>query len=255
MMKPIRRLDDKRIRTDVFVKESAVIPSRFERSSCGRFWIDLLTGENIPVIAGGVNMFTPHLRRFRFYDDSGGEAGSSQLAAEDTNISVDVTSGDVDIQYRVLIEETGNAAGSTMDDWTVQTNKNGAGVVDLSATDPGSGIHGTNAGLTNDAATTDRGTDPISNPGAGSFVAGEQSNDGVVDDMELTALNFTEHVWGIRLVSANLADADAFVVDLRTPASIVVDIQATITIIKTGGGLNIPVAVNSYRQRRQPMAT
>lgn len=200
-------------------------------------------------------MFTPHFNAFRFYDDSGGEAASTALAAEDTNISVDVSSGNVSIQFRARIDETGGASGSSMDDYTVQYDKNGVGNVDLSATDPGAGIHGVDAGLTNDGATTDRASEPISNPGAGSFVAGEQSNDGVVDDMALTSGDFTEHVWGIELVAANVADTDFFDLTLRTPSGVVNNVTARVTIIKTGGGgLSIPVAINSYRQRRQPMA-
>ncbi len=202
-------------------------------SPSGRFWIHLPTGRSGPVIAGGSDMFTPHLARFRCYG-TGTESGSSALAAEDINISIDVSAGNVDFQYRILIEEQGNASGTTMDDWQVEVEKNALGFVDLTASDPGSGILGVDAGLTNDAATTNRSSEPISDPGAGSFDAGEQSNDGVVDNMQLTANNFTEHVYGVRVIADNVADADTFKFRLRTPSSIVNDITLTVTIIKGG---------------------
>ena len=70
--------------------------------------------------------------------------------------------------------------------------------------------------LTDGGATTDRSSDPISNPGGGSFVAGEQeSANGLIENSQLTADNFTEHVWALKLLSTNLATDDTLDFRLR----------------------------------------
>lgn len=157
-----------------------------------------------------VPMFTRNFNAFRFYDDSAGEAASNALATQGTNITVNADSGDVDVQFRVRIDEVGGADGTTMDDYAVQVNKNSTTFVAIPITDTGTGIFTVAAGLTNDNATTNRASEEITDPGGGSFVAGEQSDDGIVDDMQLTASNFTEHAFGMRLVAADVVDGDFF---------------------------------------------
>ncbi len=179
-------------------------------------------------------MFTPHFNAFRFYDDDGDSDNSTPLEAQDVNHSLTVDA-DQSIQLRGRIDETGGTDGTTMDDYSVRYNKNSAGFVDLPQTDQGDGIFATTAGLTNETATTNRATDGISDPGGGSFVAGEESSDAEVTDMQLTASNFTEHAWGIGFAEANLADADSFVFELNKPSAIVNNVTPTITIVKTGG--------------------
>ena len=180
-----------------------------------------------------VAMFTPHFNASRFYNDDGGEAGSTQIAAQDTNINPNVDS-DFAFQFRARIDETGGADGTTMDDYQVQYDKNSTGFVDLTTTDSGDGIRAVAAGLTNDNATTNRSSDPISDPGSGVFVDGEQSTDGLVDNMLLTNANFTEHVYGIELVSANVANNDTFDFQLSTPGAIVNNVVPRVTVVKTG---------------------
>ena len=73
---------------------------------------------------------------------------------------------------------------------------------------------GSGSQLTDGGATTNRATNGISDPGSGSFVAGEQeSANGLVEDNQLTAGNFTEHVWALHAVDADLASSD--VIDFR----------------------------------------
>lgn len=181
-----------------------------------------------------VAMFTNNFNAFRFYDDSGGEAASAQLAAQDVNITVNLDGGDVDIQFRARVDEVGGADGTTMDDYGVEVDKNATSFVALPTSDTGTGIFAVAAGLTNDAATTNRSSDPISDPGGGAFVAGEQSDDGIVDDMQITASDFTEHAYGLRLVAADLVDGDFF--DLQFSNSSVSNNNVTprITIEKSG---------------------
>jgi hypothetical protein len=59
------------------------------------------------------------------------------------------------------------------------------------------------ASLTDGNATTNR-----LGAGTGSFVAGEISEDGLVDNHQLTASNYTEHLYSLTLVSSALANND-----------------------------------------------
>lgn len=194
----------------------------------------VIEGVLVPRIrgGGGGSMFTPHFNAWRFYDDDAGEAASTALAAEDINHTINADSN-VAFQFRARIDETGGADGTTMHDYQVQYAKNGGIATDLTTTDSGDGIRAVAAGLTNDNATTDRSSEPISNPGSGSFVAGEQSDDGLVDNMQLTANNFTEHAYGIEIVSANVADTDYFEFSFSSPGGIVNNVTPRMTVSKT----------------------
>ena len=183
-------------------------------------------------------MFTPTANAFRIYDDNAGEAASSPLEAQDVDHSFNVDSNN-SLQIRWRVDEVGGVSGTTMDDYIVQYSKNSGGFVNLTTSDIGDGIRAVAAGLTNDNATTDRSSDPISNPGGGSFVAGEQSTDGSVDDMQLTASNFTEHVYGVEFVAANVAADDTFDFKFSKPSGIVNSVTPRITISKSGGAQTI----------------
>jgi len=178
--------------------------------------------------------FTPDLKAFRFYDDDAGEAASTALAAQDIDISPNVDS-DTSIQLRLRVDETGAVAGAGTDDYQLQYDKNSGGFVNLTTTDTGTGIRAVLAGLTNDAVTTNRASEGISD-GSGSFVAGEQSSDGLIDDRQLTASNFTEHVYGVEFVSSNVANNDTFDFELSTPVGIVNTETPRATIVKTVTG-------------------
>lgn len=177
-------------------------------------------------------MFEGTFAAFRFYDDSAGEAASAALAAQDANHSLNNTAN-VAIQLRVRIDETGGLSGTTMDNFEVFYSKNSGLFVALTATDNGDGIRAVAAGLTNGNATTDRSSEPISNPGGGSFVPGEQSDDGIVSNFQLTASNFTEHAYGVEFVAANTADADTFDFEIQGKINIT-SVVPRITITKAG---------------------
>lgn len=174
----------------------------------GRWWIHILTGKRYLVVSGGIDMFDPDFVNFRFYDDDAGEAASAPLEAQDIDHTLTVDT-DQAIQFRALIQNQMAADGTTMDDYGIEYDKNGAGPVSLTTTDTGTGIRAVAAGLTNDNATTDRSTNGITG-GSGTFVAGEQSSDGIVDDMQLTSSNYTHHAYGVEFVSTNVANNDTF---------------------------------------------
>lgn len=198
-------------------------------------------------------MFTPRLDAFRFYQDDAGEAASTPLENEDTNHSLDVSGGNTAIQVRLLIQETAGDDGDAMHDYTLEYSKNGGADTTVPTTDGGDGIVAVTAGLTNDAATTNRATNGITD-GSGTFVAGEQSSDGVVDNFLLTSSNFTEHVWGVQFNVANLSDGDSFVftVDMFNKATDAVNPTITITGLATLGDADI-IATAKMAARATPI--
>lgn len=189
-----------------------------------------------------VAMNTNNFNAYRFYDSDGGEAASTQLEAQDTDITLNVDS-DATIQLRVRIDEVGGADGSSMDDYQLEYSKNSGTFTALTGTDSGDGIQAATAGLTNDGATTNRSTDGISDPGGGSFVAGEQSTDGTVDDMAITANNFTELVFGIQFNNANVANGDTFDFEFTSASAVANNnVVPTVTIEITPPTAESPAA-------------
>lgn len=151
------------------------------------------------------NPFTPRLDRFRFYLD-GSESGSTPIAAENTNISRLVTSNAI-FHLRVLIQETGNGtSGATTDDWQLQYNKNSTGWNDV--TTSSNNVRGyDSASLTDAGTTTNRATNGITD-GSGSFVTGEIAENGLITDRQLTLSNFSEYLYSLQLIAADLAAGD-----------------------------------------------
>lgn len=153
-----------------------------------------------------MNTFTPSVNAFRFYDDDSTEAASTPLANQDTNITVNLDGGNVALQLRYRLQEGGGADGGSTDDYALQFAIGGGGFTTV--TGATTGVIASTSGLTNDNATTNRATNGIAD-GSGSFIAGEQCTDGTLDNHQLTASNYTEHVFGITLVAADLNDADS----------------------------------------------
>ena len=95
--------------------------------------------------------------------------------------------------------------------------------------------------LTNDGATTQR-----LSAGSGSFIAGEVSEDGLVDNWQLTANNHSEHLYAIKLVAADLANSDALTFRvLRNGATFTYSVTPTINVTKTAAVFAITQA--AYR--------
>ena len=163
--------------------------------SASEGWVGITTRVEPP------DAFTPDADAFRFYDD-GTESGSNPKAAQDINIELDPT-GDEPFHLRWRVQETGGTSGLTTDDYQLQVSKNLGAYV--SVTGVSSNVQADTASLlVADGVTTNRGTNGITD-GTGSFVAGEQEEtDGEIEDRQLTASNFTEHVFACKLIAADL---------------------------------------------------
>jgi hypothetical protein len=169
---------------------------------------------------------------FRLYED-GTESGSSPIDSQDTDITRNVDS-DSNLHLRFRIDETKGISGDSTDDWQLQYSKNAASYTDV--TSGSSNAKGFNSALTDGGATTNRATNGITD-GTGSFVAGEISEDGLIDDHQLTASNFTEHLYTLTLVSADLANNDTLDFRiLRNGSTITYSQTPTITASKTSVG-------------------
>ncbi len=168
---------------------------------------------------------------FRFYDD-GTEAGSTAIAAQDTNISRNLASGNRNHQLRLRVQETNAASGAATDDYQLQYSKNGGAYTNV--TGASANVRGFNsASLSDGVATTNR-----LGAGTGSFVAGVIAEDGLADNHQITASNYTEYLFSLTLVSADLASTDTL--DFRilrngaTIAAYSVTPRITITKVTVG---------------------
>lgn len=113
--------------------------------------------------------------------------------------------------------------------------KNAVGFAIVPTSDTGTGIEAAAAGLTNDTATTNRTTNGIAD-GTGSFDAGNQITDGI-GSVTLGASNYTETVFGLKFISANVANNDTFDFEFGRPNSMVNTIVPRITISKSAAGV------------------
>lgn len=141
-------------------------------------------------------------RAFRFYED-GTEAGSTAIAAENANITRFAAS-DSNLLLRYGVQESGSAStsGNTTDDYQLQVSKNGGAFANV--TTASTNVKGFNsASLTDAGATTSR-----LSAGSGSFVAGAISEDGLLDNWQLTANNYSDFLYTITVVAADVADGD-----------------------------------------------
>ncbi len=149
--------------------------------------------------------FTPDADAFRFYDD-GTESGSVAKAAQDTNINLDST-GDPQVHLRYRVQEIGGLSGLSTDDWRLQRSKNGGTFFNVTGGGDDVLIDSASS-LTEGAATTNRASEGISD-GTGSFVVGEQKEtNSLISNHQITANNFTEHVFALKVIDADLTAGD-----------------------------------------------
>lgn len=148
--------------------------------------------------------FTPAQARFRFYNDDGSESASTAAAAQDTNITADVSSGNARLQLRIGVQETGGADGPPRR-WQLQYEKNDSGVWNNVSTGSSNVKAFDSANLTDGGSTTSR-----LSGGTGSFVAGEVAETGITGLAALTASNKTEHLYTVEFIAADVADGDTF---------------------------------------------
>lgn len=119
---------------------------------------------------------------------------------------------------------------ASTDDWKLQCSRNGGAYFDVnsSSTYVQSVAPGT---LTNQGATTNK----LSSPGGGwAFVAGRQCTDGQADDTQVDFAKFTEHLYAIKLIFANLSHGDTldFRVRYNGSAFAVYSVTPRITVSK-----------------------
>lgn len=142
-------------------------------------------------------------RAYRFYNDDGSETTATAAAAENTNLTVSETTN-TNIVLRVGLQESGSGSfsGATTDDFQLQYSKNGGAYTNI--TTSSSNVKGFDSTNLTDAGTT---TNRLS-AGTGSFVAGEISESGLVTDRQVTANNYTEMLYTLTVVAADVAAND-----------------------------------------------
>lgn len=160
-----------------------------------------------------MDSFVPQLIHNRFYQNDGSpsHSDSTPIGNEDiVNINVDVDGGDQPRHLRVSIEEqgAGSAGGMSTDDIQLQFDINDDAVWN-NVTASSSRIQSdTDSALTDGGATDNRTSDPISD-GIGTFEAGVQEDgNGEITNFELTADNYTEHVWAFNVIAADNSNGD-----------------------------------------------
>lgn len=215
----------------------------------GRIYVPTLIGltkkgKKVWAVRGGVAMFDPVFSKFRLYDDDAGEATSAPLEAQDTDHTLTVNS-DQEIQVRFFVQNI-DAAGST-DDWIIAAAKNSGSFIVVPTSDTGDGIETAAAGLTNDNVTTNRTQDPITD-GSGTFDAAVQITDGS-GSVTLNASNYTEVVYGIKFIAANVTNLDTFDFEFNKPNAMDNNIVPRITIDKAAGGpaIETPIIMAQYQ--------
>lgn len=190
--------------------------------------------------------FVPNFAAFRLYED-GTESGSSPIEDQDTDTTGRLIDSDSQVHLRVRIDETGSGtiAGETTDDWTLEYRLNGGGSWITITTSSSAVQVDTGSSLTDDGATTDRGTNGIS-AGTGTFFAGVQEDgDGIITDFQHEGDNHTEHVFAILLISAVLVDTDALTFRVALNGSnIAAGVTPSITVATGGSTFNESIALD-----------
>ncbi len=152
----------------------------------------------------GKAVFTVQLDEYRFYED-GPLATSTALGTQSVALTRNVDSNSI-LQIRVQVQEVGGIDGLTTDDYQLQYNKNSeapGGYVDVNASSSDVKV------VNGNPADGDDVTGSRLTGGAGSFVTGGyDEGDGLVDNRQLTAGNYTEHVLTIELQAADLTNGD-----------------------------------------------
>ena len=149
--------------------------------------------------------FTPAVNAFRFYYP-GSESGSTPIAAQDTDITLNAN-GNYRFHLRFRVQEGGGGAGAATDDYQLQVSKNAGAYANVAAASTNvKSFDGPE--LTDGGATTNRATNGITD-GTGSFVAGEVEDvNGSIEDLQITASNFTELLYACEVVGADVANGD-----------------------------------------------
>ena len=139
---------------------------------------------------------------YRFFT-SATESGSTGRAAQDTAWTLNYALTPSSTQLRIRLQSTNAEPLSATDDWRLQFAVNGGAWTSLTL--GGAPGYFDGSSTTEGEATTNRLTG-----GTGSFVAGKVSEDGVVDDLNWSANNFTELVYVIDASGLSYGDVVTF---------------------------------------------
>lgn len=197
--------------------------------------------------------FTLVSNAFRWYED-GSEDGSTPVENQDIDISGrDLDGGDSQLHLRWRVDETGGADGAVTDDYAMEFDRNSSGSWTVVTTSSSYVQVDTASTLVDGDPTTNRATNGISDPGSGSFDAGEQEDgDGEITNLKISASNFSELVFAIKLIAADLSNGDDL--DFRltlnggTPG-MTNNVEPGVSVSKTPTA-NVPGAMHHYRLRR-----
>ena len=152
------------------------------------------------------------MRRSAPWPASRAASTSTPRAAENVDVNIEQGGGSKRFHLRWRIQEHGDISGLSTDDWQLQYNKNSGGWNDVAAASSNI-LSDPDSGLVDNSGTTNRATNGISD-GTGSFVIGEEEEgDGLFENRQLTASNFTEHVWAVKTADGDLSVGDT--IDFR----------------------------------------
>ena len=172
----------------------------------------------------------PYLQdAFRFYED-GTEPGSVAIASQDTSVFRAV-SGDNNLLIRFRVEKTTGSLSSPVS-WRLQYSKNSGSWTDVTTTS--SNVKAFNSSnLTDESATTERLAS-----GTGTWTAGIVTEDGEVDDLELLTNRYTEFLFAITVLDADVSNFDTLDFRLLRNGSTLDTYTVTprITVVKSGFG-------------------
>lgn len=151
------------------------------------------------------NVFALTVQHYRFFNDDGSETTMTVAANEDTALTLNINQATPRTILRMVLSETGagSISGATTDDYQLQYSYDGGAYTNVTTTS--SVVKGFNSTNLTDAGTTTN--NPNLTDGGGTFVAGEISESGLVTDRQITANNWTELVYTLEVVHANVANA------------------------------------------------
>ena len=163
--------------------------------------------------------------------EEGTESGAVPYVAQDTAVTGDITNGDATGTLRVRLQSTTAIAVPATDDWQLQYEKNVSGTwVNITPSSLAVQTYDS-PNLTGTGATTNRLTG-----GTGGFTAGEVSEDGTANDKGWPGNGFTEFVYALKVIAADLADGDTVrfrVLRNGATATMTYTITPTINLIKS----------------------
>jgi len=145
--------------------------------------------------------FTPNLNKYAFYNE-GTETGSVIIGSESNPGTLSLTANKV-LQVRIGIVETGDAGGSPLDDYQLQVQINSGGWNNVTGVSTGAIVYDS-ADITGTNPTTQR-----LSSSTGTWQIGEICEDGLLDDFNFAKSVFTEFLYSVQLINADLSNDDS----------------------------------------------